>query len=265
MRPECEPLPIGCGLDEYDGRRGALDRRPGDSRRADGRRRGLGPGREVVELDGLAVCVCGVGRAAGCRTCAAGDRNLAAARDRGVAHLAEIAAAEAPPLGIDVELAFHYLRDNLHFTLGEQEFAGLRTICPAVCASATSCRRMPCGRSTQLTHLWLHETVTSPRHSRQGRRRRAAHARGRACAARVARSCASLGRAADAVTRRLHPENYRTYNIDRNINYTNVCTAVCDFCAFYRTPKSRRRLRARPRGAARKRSRRRSSSAATRF
>ena len=49
---------------------------------------------------------------------------------------------------------------------------------------------------------------------------------------------AALGRAADEVTRRLHPENYRTYNIDRNINYTNVCTAVCDFCAFYRTPKS---------------------------
>ncbi|MEX2091351.1 MAG: cyclic dehypoxanthinyl futalosine synthase [Pirellulales bacterium] len=49
---------------------------------------------------------------------------------------------------------------------------------------------------------------------------------------------ASLGRAADEVTRRLHPENYRTYNIDRNINYTNICTAVCDFCAFYRTPKS---------------------------
>jgi cyclic dehypoxanthinyl futalosine synthase len=48
----------------------------------------------------------------------------------------------------------------------------------------------------------------------------------------------SLGIAADAVTRRLHPEAYRTYNIDRNINYTNVCTAVCDFCAFYRSPKS---------------------------
>lgn len=48
----------------------------------------------------------------------------------------------------------------------------------------------------------------------------------------------SLGQAADAVTRRLHPEGYRTYNIDRNINYTNICTAVCDFCAFYRKPKS---------------------------
>src|SRR5438309_5425613 len=44
----------------------------------------------------------------------------------------------------------------------------------------------------------------------------------------------ALGQAADAVTRRLHPEPYRTYNIDRNINYTNVCAAVCDFCAFYR-------------------------------
>lgn len=49
---------------------------------------------------------------------------------------------------------------------------------------------------------------------------------------------AALGRAANEVTLRLHPENYRTYNIDRNINYTNVCTAVCDFCAFYRKPKS---------------------------
>jgi cyclic dehypoxanthinyl futalosine synthase len=46
----------------------------------------------------------------------------------------------------------------------------------------------------------------------------------------------AIGAAADAVTRRLHPEPFRTYNIDRNINYTNACTAVCDFCAFYRTP-----------------------------
>jgi len=48
---------------------------------------------------------------------------------------------------------------------------------------------------------------------------------------------AAIGRAANLVTGRLHPEDYRTYNIDRNINYTNVCTAVCDFCAFYRPPK----------------------------
>ena len=47
----------------------------------------------------------------------------------------------------------------------------------------------------------------------------------------------AIGRAADAVTHRLHPENYRTYNIDRNVNYTNICSAVCDFCAFFRKPR----------------------------
>ena len=46
----------------------------------------------------------------------------------------------------------------------------------------------------------------------------------------------AIGQAANAVTKRLHPGPYRTYNIDRNINYTNACTAVCDFCAFYRPP-----------------------------
>jgi cyclic dehypoxanthinyl futalosine synthase len=43
-----------------------------------------------------------------------------------------------------------------------------------------------------------------------------------------------LGMLADAVRQRLHPEGVVTYIIDRNINYTNVCTAQCAFCAFYR-------------------------------
>jgi len=43
-----------------------------------------------------------------------------------------------------------------------------------------------------------------------------------------------LGALADAVRWRLHPEPVVTYIIDRNINYTNVCSAQCAFCAFYR-------------------------------
>src|SRR4051794_36013810 len=43
-----------------------------------------------------------------------------------------------------------------------------------------------------------------------------------------------LGAWANSATQRLHPEDYRTYVIDRNINYTNVCTARCTFCAFRR-------------------------------
>ena len=48
-----------------------------------------------------------------------------------------------------------------------------------------------------------------------------------------------LGALADAERRRLHPEQVVTYIIDRNINYTNVCVADCEFCAFYRRPKDR--------------------------
>jgi len=43
-----------------------------------------------------------------------------------------------------------------------------------------------------------------------------------------------LGRMADAVRRLKHPEPVVTYVIDRNVNYTNVCVARCNFCAFYR-------------------------------
>ena len=43
-----------------------------------------------------------------------------------------------------------------------------------------------------------------------------------------------LGRLADEVRRRRHPDGVVTYIIDRNVNYTNVCVARCKFCAFYR-------------------------------
>ncbi len=46
----------------------------------------------------------------------------------------------------------------------------------------------------------------------------------------------ALGEAADARRKALHPEEVVTYIIDRNVNYTNVCTARCQFCNFYRPP-----------------------------
>ena len=45
---------------------------------------------------------------------------------------------------------------------------------------------------------------------------------------------AVLGRLADAARARKHPERVVTYIIDRNVNYTNLCVARCNFCAFYR-------------------------------
>ncbi|MCG3178665.1 MAG: Cyclic dehypoxanthine futalosine synthase [Phycisphaerae bacterium] len=45
-----------------------------------------------------------------------------------------------------------------------------------------------------------------------------------------------LGAMAHAVTMDRHPEPWRTYVIDRNVNYSNVCSANCAFCNFYRKP-----------------------------
>jgi cyclic dehypoxanthinyl futalosine synthase len=45
-----------------------------------------------------------------------------------------------------------------------------------------------------------------------------------------------LGRAAHEVRNRHNDPAVATYNVDRNINYTNVCVYKCRFCAFYRPP-----------------------------
>src|SRR2546425_12465036 len=44
---------------------------------------------------------------------------------------------------------------------------------------------------------------------------------------------------ADRMRERLHPDGGVTYVVDRNVNYSNVCTSGCNFCAFYRKPGDR--------------------------
>jgi cyclic dehypoxanthinyl futalosine synthase len=47
-------------------------------------------------------------------------------------------------------------------------------------------------------------------------------------------SLLDLGRLADDVRRLKHPDQCVSFVVDRNVNYTNVCTVQCKFCAFYR-------------------------------
>jgi cyclic dehypoxanthinyl futalosine synthase len=44
----------------------------------------------------------------------------------------------------------------------------------------------------------------------------------------------TLAQLAQAVRFRHNPERVATYAVDRNINYTNICTSGCRFCAFWR-------------------------------
>ncbi len=50
-----------------------------------------------------------------------------------------------------------------------------------------------------------------------------------------------LGSAADQIRQKLHPNDKPvTFVVDRNINYTNICTAGCRFCAFAFQPQDKR-------------------------
>ncbi len=46
----------------------------------------------------------------------------------------------------------------------------------------------------------------------------------------------TLGRLAHQARMRHNPEPVVTYAVDRNINFTNICTSGCRFCAFFRLP-----------------------------
>ncbi len=45
-----------------------------------------------------------------------------------------------------------------------------------------------------------------------------------------------LGDLANKRRQQMHPDSAVTFVVDRNINYTNICTSGCRFCAFYRPP-----------------------------
>ena len=141
VRPEFEPLPIGCGLEDSDADAVLLigDRAieaEGGARSAEGDPQlGRSTDDEFVEVWDLGerwsewtglpfVFAMWIARPGVQAVEVAAVLNTA--RDDGVRHLRLIAAREAAAMGISVELAGRYLRENLHFQLGRTEREGLR-------------------------------------------------------------------------------------------------------------------------------------------
>ncbi len=52
-------------------------------------------------------------------------------------------------------------------------------------------------------------------------------------------SLSALMAIANDIRHQLHPQPKVTWIIDRNVNYTNVCTSGCQFCNFYRSKNSK--------------------------
>ncbi|HSQ65092.1 MAG TPA: cyclic dehypoxanthinyl futalosine synthase [Polyangiaceae bacterium] len=143
---------------------------------------------------------------------------LQRARDEGLAQRDAIARACAAESGLSFESLHRYLHENIRHELGERERAGLSRFLD----EAAKLDLVPRPPSESLDTL-LQRAADGERLSAVEGERLHREA-----------SLVDLGLAADAVRRRKHPHGVVTYIVDRNVNYTNVCTTSCRFCAFYR-------------------------------
>ena len=252
VSPEIQPLPIGASLDDVGGRRGDAHRRPGHAARPAAASSSSGTwarsGRDGRACRSCSPCglpgresICGESRRRWplpATTASTGWRRLPGRRPR--------------RSGFRRQIALSYLRDHLTFHLGHGSGRGWNISMPRLAGDAHEACAPARSRSTWSFHGRqstlnqangrLHNEGNDLRNPRQSVAGQRLDAEEGLALLRVARS-GRAGRAADAVTRRLHPEPFRTYNIDRNINYTNICTSGCRFCASRGRPGDRGRLR----------------------
>ena len=160
---------------------------------------------------------------------------LLAAKELGVARRREYADAHARETGLAAESMRAYLETAIRFDLGEEERAGLQRFYD----EAASIGLLP---KTRVRFFDEDRVSPSQRHapsldvllSRAADGERLSASDGERLIAEG--SLFDLGLAADSVRKRKHPHGVVTYIVDRNVNYTNVCTTSCRFCAFYRPP-----------------------------
>jgi cyclic dehypoxanthinyl futalosine synthase len=155
---------------------------------------------------------------------------LAGAKAKGLARRDEYAEAHARETGLSFESLSAYLHTAVGYDLGDEERAGLQRFYDEASAAGL----LPSARVRFFDDASSSERLPSL----DGLLQRAAEGE-RLSVAEGERLVAEgslfdLGLAADAVRRRKHPDGVVTYIVDRNVNYTNVCTTSCRFCAFYR-------------------------------
>jgi cyclic dehypoxanthinyl futalosine synthase len=151
------------------------------------------------------------------------------AKQKGLARTDAIAAEHAERSGLDAASLRSYLTETIRYDLGDEEMMGLERFWQEAAKA---------GLLPRATATFDEAKRVSSRQSLDALLTRAADGE-RLSAAEGVRlieegSLFELGLAADAVRKRKHPQNVVTYIVDRNVNYTNVCTTSCRFCAFYR-------------------------------
>ncbi|MGH7440430.1 MAG: cyclic dehypoxanthinyl futalosine synthase [Polyangiaceae bacterium] len=159
------------------------------------------------------------------------ERILLDARRAGLERRDAIADAHAARTGLAPASLRAYLRDAVSFDLGDEERRGLERFYEEAAAAGllpkAQVRFFDEDRKRVVVPLGLDTLV-----ARASEGQRLSAAEGERLLAEA--TLFDLGLAADAVRKRKHPHGVVTYIVDRNVNYTNVCTTSCRFCAFYR-------------------------------
>jgi cyclic dehypoxanthinyl futalosine synthase len=159
------------------------------------------------------------------------------AKQKGLSRVDAIAAEHGTRSGLDPASLRAYLTESIRYDLGDEEMRGLERFWTEAAAArllprTTACfdERAPSGVASKTLQPARPSLDTILGRAADGERLSAADGE------RLLRegSFFELGLAADAVRRRKHPDGVVTYIVDRNVNYTNVCTTSCKFCAFYR-------------------------------
>jgi cyclic dehypoxanthinyl futalosine synthase len=171
------------------------------------------------------------------------ERRLTGARAAGLERRDAIADEHAASSGLSAKSLRSYLRDAIRYDLGDAEREGLeRFYADAASAGLLPRARVrffdddrregssaaPSGRVAPAAARASIDTLVA----RAAEGERLSAAEGERLLAEA--SLFELGLAADSVRKRKHPHGVVTYIVDRNVNYTNVCTTSCRFCAFYR-------------------------------
>jgi len=156
---------------------------------------------------------------------------LRGARDRGKDARPSLAREHAQATGLAEDALVTYLNESIRYELGEAELAGLARfydeahaagLLPRAEVKLADVAAAPAARPPSLDGL-LARAFDGDRLSGDEALRLYREA-----------SLFDLGACADEARKRRHPSDVVTYIVDRNVNYTNVCTTSCRFCAFYR-------------------------------
>jgi len=161
------------------------------------------------------------------------EQLLEAAKRAGLARRNAFADDHAARTGLPPAILRAYLHQAIHYDLGDDEQKGLRRFYDeAARAGLLPQARVRFFDEDRRSPVSIPSLDTLLARGADGERLSAAE--GERLMAQA--TLFDLGLAADAVRRRKHPEGVVTYIVDRNVNYTNVCTTSCRFCAFYRPP-----------------------------